>query len=333
MIRLPTTIEDALEHSTTHDIRAGGTDLQDRRNHGLSRLPVLDLRDIPGLDQIERDGDALRIGARVRLADLAEHPWVLERYPALAKGAGSLGTPQIRAVATLGGNLLQAPRCSYFRHPDVRCLKSGGSECFAREGDHLWHVCFASRPCVAPHASTMGMVLAAYDATVSVAGGAGRSIEELYEIGDTTRDHTLDEGVILTHVRLPSPWSAERGTYMRTSSRARAEWALVEVAVRLRLDRWESIVDARVAVGAVANTPMRLREVERALIGNVASEPLFRAAGDTAKEGAQPLPGTEYKVDLLAASVFQALSNAVLSPATPLFDAPVPEGGGKGDPK
>lgn len=332
MIRLPTTIEAALEHSTTHDVRAGGTDIQERRNHGRRRRPVLDLRDIPGLDKIERDGEGLKIGARVRLAELAEDPWVRERYPALAKGAASLGNPQIRAVATLGGNLLQAPRCAYYRDPEVQCLKSGGSECWARQGDHLWHVCFATRPCIAPHASTMGMVLAAYDATVSVAGGAARSVEELYDIGDTLRDHTLDEGVLLTHINLPRPWSAEQGAYMRATSRARAEWALVEVVVRLRLDRWESIVDARVAVGAVANTPLRLREVERLLVGNVVNEPLFVAAGEKATEGAEPLEDTAYKVELLRASVFDALNAAVVSPPSPLIDAP-DEDGSEGESK
>ncbi|HFE44977.1 MAG TPA: oxidoreductase, partial [Nannocystis exedens] len=173
MIRLPQTIEQALVHAASHDVRAGGTDLQERRSSDSTGelRPVLDLRDVAGLDRIERSGDGLRIGVRVPLAKLARDPWVSVHYPALTQAAGALGTPQIREVASLGGNLLQAVRCPYFRDPAVRCLRSGGAECWARQGDHLWHVCFTSGPCVAPHASTLGMVLLALDARLRVAGG------------------------------------------------------------------------------------------------------------------------------------------------------------------
>lgn len=318
MIRLPQTIEEALVHAASHDVRAGGTDLQERRSSQLGAAePVLDLRDVPGLDRIERSGEGLRIGARVRLAEIARDPRVRERYPALAEAAGGLGTPQIREVATLGGNLLQAVRCAYFRDPAVRCLRSGGSECWARQGDHLWHVCFESSPCIAPHASTLGMVMLASDARLSVAGGLDRSASALYEIGESIRDHTLEKGALLTHVYLPVPWSEERASYMRASSRARAEWALVEVVVRLRLSASRSILDARVAVGAVANTPQRLREVERWLVGERAGESLFRAAGQRACAGAVPLPMTAYKVELLAACVFDALMVAAKSSPSP----------------
>ncbi|MEZ4380669.1 MAG: FAD binding domain-containing protein [Nannocystaceae bacterium] len=322
MIRLPKSIDDARAHAATHDVRAGGTDLQERRIHGLSARPLLDLRDVAGLDQIEAEGEGLRIGAKVRLAELARHAEVRARYPGIAEGAGGLANPQIRAVATLGGNLLQAPRCPYFRNPDVRCLKSGGGECWARAGDHLWHVCFADRPCVAPHASTMGMILMAYDAEVEVAGGKGRTIEALYDFGATLRDHTLEAGALLTHVDLPAPWSEERAAYMRATSRARAEWALVEVLARLRLDAGGRILDARVAVGAVANAPLRLRSVEAALVGQRADDATFTAAGARAKEGASPLPQTAYKVELLAASVVDALTQAAARPPTPSYAPP-----------
>ncbi len=320
MIRLPQTIEQALVHAASHDVRAGGTDLQERRSGQLGTLrPLLDLRDVSGLDRIERSGDGLQIGARVRLAEIARDPYVRERYPALAQSAGALGTPQIREVASLGGSLLQAVRCAYFRDPSVRCLRSGGAECWARQGDHLWHVCFASGPCIAPHASTLGMVLLASDARLRIAGGSDRSASELYGIGDSIRDHTLEEGALLTHVQLPAPWSEERVNYMRASHRARAEWALVEVVVRLRLSPSRSILAARVAVGAVANTPLRLPKVEHLVVGERASESLFRAAGQRACDGAAPLPMTAYKVELLAASVFDALTRAAKSSPSPVF--------------
>ncbi|HGG57256.1 MAG TPA: hypothetical protein ENK31_05625 [Nannocystis exedens] len=154
-----------------------------------------------------------------------------------------------------------------------------------------------------------------------VAGGVDRSASELYEIGETIRDHTLEEGALLTHVQLPAPWSEERATYMRASHRARAEWALVEVVVRLRIDASRSILAARVAIGAVANTPLRLREVEDLLVGKRAGESLFRAAGQRACAGAVPLPMTAYKVDLIAACVFDALTDAAKSLPSPPFES------------
>jgi xanthine dehydrogenase YagS FAD-binding subunit len=170
----------------------------------------------------------------------------------------------------------------------------------------------------------MGMILPAYDAEVEVAGGPGRTIEALYDFGATLRDHTLEEGAILTHVDLPAPWSEERAAYMRATSRARSEWALVEVLARLRLDASGRILDARVAVGAVANAPLRLRPVEAALVGQRAGDATFAAAGAKAKEGASPLPQTAYKVELLAASVVDALTQAAARPPTLTYAPPPP---------
>ncbi len=318
MIRFPTSPEQALPHAASHDIRAGGTDLQDRRHLGITRRPLLDLRDMSALTRIEaREGGGLRVGARVRLRELAEAPELRERYPAVAEGAGALANPQIRAVATIGGNLLQAPRCWYYRHPDQRCLKRGGEACLARGGDHLWHVCFDAGGCAAPHASTMGMVLLAYDAELEVAGGSARTVEALYQTGgDPTRDHALEPGALLTHVQLPAPWAGERAAYLRVASRARAEWALVEVVARLRLNPAGAIEEARVAVGAVANAPLRLRRAEQLLTGQRPSEELFERAGSIATEGARPLPQTEYKLELLRVGVADALREAAQRPPT-----------------
>lgn len=324
MIRFPTSLEQALPHASTHDVRAGGTDLQDRRHLGITRRPILDLRDLPGLDQIEPHEGGVRVGALVRLQDLADAEVIRARYPAIAEGAGNLANPQIRAVATIGGNLLQAPRCWYYRHPHQRCLKRGGEACLARGGDHVWHVCFDDGGCAAPHASTMAMILMAYDAEVDVAGGPPRAVEALYQTGgDPTRDHALEPGALLTHARLPAPWSSERAAYLRATGRARAEWPLVEVVARLRLDSSGVIADARVAAGAVANAPLRLRAVEAQLVGKPALEATFEQAARLASEGARPLPQTGYKLELLRVSVVDALTRA--AERSPTAVAPPPE--------
>ena len=196
MIVFPTTLEEATQ--AKGEFRAGGTDLTERRNLGIATGDLVDLRDLPGLDKVERgDGGTLKIGARVTIAELARSKEVREGYPGLAAAAASLATPQIRAVGTLGGNLLQRTRCWYFRSVEAKCLKKGGVKCWARAGDHLFHACFDLGPCASVHPSTLGMALMAYDASVEVAGGKARSVAELYGDGsDPRRDHALEDGAL-----------------------------------------------------------------------------------------------------------------------------------------
>ncbi|WP_461320452.1 FAD binding domain-containing protein [Bradyrhizobium elkanii] len=145
------------------EFRAAGTDLSERRRSGLSCGAIIDL----GPDTIgvvwNADGSA-RIGALTTIAAIASDPRLAEAYPGIAAAAQGLATPQIRHMATLGGNLAQRSRCWYFRNPQIACLKKGGADCPARSGNHLYHVTFDLGPCVAPHPSTMAMALLAYDA-------------------------------------------------------------------------------------------------------------------------------------------------------------------------
>lgn len=309
MITFPTTLEQAV--AAPGEIRAGATDLFERRRLRLAAGPIVDLRDLPGLGDIVWDGEDLRIGARVTVAALAEHPEVRAGFPALAAAAAGLATPQIRATATVGGNLLQRARCWYYRSPDARCLKSGGDACLARGGDHLYHACFDLGPCVAPHPSTLGLALLAHDAAIEVAGAPARSVAELYGAAeDPTREHTLEAGALLTAVRVPAPLPNERGAYVRAISRARAEWPLVEVAVRLVLTGG-ILQDVHIALGGVANRPLRLAHVEAALQGHPADAATLEAAAALATRGARPLPMTAYKLDLIPGAVLQALEQAL----------------------
>ncbi|MCH9681709.1 MAG: FAD binding domain-containing protein [Deltaproteobacteria bacterium] len=318
MIRFPTSpseVPASAGGGPSPVIRAGGTDLTERRRLRLAPGPLIDLRDVIGLDSIDWAAGAATVGARVTVAQAASDPALAAAYPGLAAAAGSLATPQIRAVATIGGNLLQANRCWYFRNPDHRCLKSGGDTCLARAGDHLYHACFDRGPCACVHPSTLGMALLAYEAQVAVHEQPERSIEALYGDGsDPSRDHQLPDGALLTHVVMPAPVPLERAAYFRTISRARAEWPLVEALVRLGL-RGSTIEFARVAVGGVAPVPLRLPAVEAALVGNAMDRTSFGAAANKAREGASPLPMTGYKVDLVEGTVLEALERA--SYATP----------------
>ena len=315
-IRFPVTVPEAsAAASAGAEVRAGGTDFMERLELGLSAADIVDLRDLPGLDGIELgEGSAGRIGARVTIDQLARHPLLRQHYPALAQAAAALATPEIRAAATLGGGLLQRSRCWYYRHPTMRCLKSGGDRCLAREGDHLYHVCFDLGPCAAPHPSTLGMALLAYDATVGVCGSeAGgvveRPIAALYGDGSSAADHQLLPGEILVDVRLPVPVLGERGGYHRAIGRARAEWPLIEVSARLVIEEGRILL-ARVAVGGVAPIPLRLTEVEEALHAGATDDGALLRAAERSVARARPLPMTGYKVKMLPYAVFDALCHA-----------------------
>lgn len=291
------------------DIRAGGTDLQERRHLRLARGGVVDLRDLPGLDAIEARAPGFHVGALTRIAALAEHGEMIKNYPGLAQAAGGLATPEIRNRATVGGNLLQQVRCWYYRQPNANCLRAGGSGCPARTGDHLYHVCFDRGPCVAPHPSTLATALLAYEARVQVAGGAEHTIEALYGDGSDPRPSTLAAGTLVTGVVLPAPVAGEKAAYVRAISRARAEWPLVEVVVRLGIEG-DTIRTARVTLGGVAPVPLRAVDVERALTGAPATAATIVAASRAAATGAKPLPMTAYKLDLLPGTVLEALEKA-----------------------
>jgi len=306
VIEFPKTLDEAA--AARGEIRAGGTDLQELRRSGVSRGPIVDLRDLGGLDNIEWDG-AAKIGALVKVSTIAEDRRMQGSYPGLAQAAGDLATPQIRAVGTVGGNLLQRNRCWYFRHPATSCYKKGGSSCPARAGNHLYSVAFDLGPCVAPHPSTLGMALLAYEAHIEVHGRQPRPVADLYDGSDPHHDHQLGEGEVLTGVALLPPVEGERAAYFRATSRAYSEWPLVECVARLVMEEGE-IRFARVAVGGVANVPLRLAGVEEALVAQPAGIETFEQAADVAAEGANPLPMTGYKVRLLRGTVFETLNRA-----------------------
>jgi xanthine dehydrogenase YagS FAD-binding subunit len=292
------------------EYRAGGTDLQHRLRRRISSGPPIDLAAVPDLHGIGADETgAVRIGALTTIAALATEP-KLAAYPALAQAAAALATPQIRAVGTLGGNLLQRNRCWYFRDPDTACFRKGGPSCPARDGNHLYHACFDRGPCIAVHPSTLAMTLLTYDATVEIAGRPARPVQDLYGDGsDPHRDHQLGAGEILTAVRMPAPMPNERAGYVRATSRALAEWPLVEAVVRLRIADG-AIASAGVGLGGVAPVPLRCRAVEAALTGRPPSESVFAQAAALAAADARPLPMTGYKVGLIASTIVAALERA-----------------------
>ncbi|MFM6851750.1 MAG: FAD binding domain-containing protein [Terrabacter sp.] len=286
--------------------RAGGTDLQERLRTTGATPHVLDLTGVPGFAGIERSDSGTAIGAGTTVATVARA--LAGDYPALALTAAGLATPQVRTMATVGGNLLQRTRCWYFRHPHTSCFKSGGDSCPARDGRHLYGNVFDTAPCVHPHPSSLAMALLTYAATVDTTKRDGLSVGDVLGDGsDPSRDHLLADDEVLTRVVLPPPVAGERAAYFRAISRFEAEWPLVEAVCRVVPDGEGRVTDCGLAIGGVAPTPLRLDAVEAVLVGSALDDDAITAAASAATQGASPLPETAYKIDLVDGVVREVL--------------------------
>ena len=296
------------------EFRAGGTDLSERRRTGLSRGAIVDL--IPDTATAEvtwNANGAAQIGALVTVETLASDTRLRAAYPGLAAAAAGLATPQIRAVATLGGNLAQRTRCWYFRNTHLDCLKKGDAVCSARAGNHLYGVAFDRGPCVAPHPSTLAAALLAYGATVTTSQRAGLSIEALLGDGaDGARDNLLAPDERISRVDLPVPLAGERAGYRRAISRTSPEWPLVEVVVRATISE-ERFTFVRMTAGGIAPVPLRFVDAEQALQSATADAANIRKAAERATANARPLPGTGYKLKLLEQTIID-VAEALIQP-------------------
>jgi xanthine dehydrogenase YagS FAD-binding subunit len=281
------------------EFRAAGTDLSERRRSGVSIGPLIDISAAPDMIGMHWAADgSLRLGAFTTIAAIAADPLIAAAYPGIAASAQGLATPQIRHLATLGGNLAQRSRCWYFRNPHIACLKKGGSDCPARSGNHLYHVAFDLGPCVAPHPSTMAAALLAYDAKVTTDRRNSLTIGGLLGDGSNgAADNALQPGEMIKSVELAAPLQGERALYRRAISRTHAEWPLVEVCARAVI-KDGTFQFVRLAAGGVAPVPLRLHAVEAALQGKTTAAAIANAA-EQASSGATPLPMTGYKLDLL----------------------------------
>lgn len=302
------------------ELRAGGTDVTARQRSGQAAGPFVDLSVVSAMPYgIEwADDGSATIGALTTVAEIASDPRLRASYPALSATAAALATPQIRTAGTLGGNLLQRNRCWYYRNRHFSCFQTGGDGCPARDGLHLYSAVIDQGACVAPHPSSIAMALLAYDSYADVYERGRLPVSELYGDGsDPTRDHLLDSDQVLLSVGLPIPESGERAAYHRAIGRAEAEWPLVEAVARVVVDG-RKIAAAGVAVGGAAHTPLRLPEVEGALVGSEVgsrSPAALLAAAEAALARCSPLPQTGYKVGLLRDTVLEVLERATAPPS------------------
>jgi len=321
----PGSVDDALDLLDARGaeawVLAGGMDsfdwLKDRTKRTAA---VVDLSQIDALRGIREADGGLEIGAMTALVDVAEHPQVRERFGLLAEAAGLVASPQIRHQATLGGNVSQDARCWYYRR-GWSCYRAGGNICYADSPTAVnrEHAILGADRCVAVSPSDTAPALIALDAQMVIRRRGGERVVNAadYFLGpdiDITKMTVLQPGELLTAIRIPAAWAGARFYFEKVRDRQVWDFPLVNVASAIR-ESGGRISEARVAVGAVAARPLRLRAVEAALAGQPITEDTATRAGELAIEGARALRFNAYKIPLMRNLVRRAVRGGPL-PAT-----------------
>jgi len=292
---------------------AGGTDLLTLMKADIVTPDhLVDIKRASGLTSgIEETAQGVTIGALTSLSELETHPLIRERYTALAEAAAIAATPQLRNMATIGGNLLQRPRCWYYRNPLFHCWLKGGDTCHARDGQNRLHAIFDASPCVATHPSDPANALLALDASLTIRGAAGERpvpIADFFTL--PTDEHRLETslqpGELILSIQLPA--TTARSTYLKAMDRKAWAFALVSVAASVEVENGV-ISAARIVLGGVAPTPWRAEDAENVLIGSAPDSSTFERAAEAAVIGAQPLDHNGYKVSLVKALIRRSLAS------------------------
>ena len=296
---------------------AGGTDLLDEIKEGVVRPEkLISLVGLPAMQGLDVGPSGLELGAGVTLAELASQPDIVGDYAALAQAAESVATPQIRNVATLGGNLCQRPRCWYYRSIGFPCRKKGGTTCFAALGENKYHAILGGSDCVIVHPSDIAVALISLNASLTLTSAdATRTVpvQDFFEGPDVdiTSENILVPGEIVTSVSVPappaSPLSAKSGSvYLKAKERQGMDFATSSVAVALSVSG-DVISSARVTLGGVAPVPWRAAAAESVLVGRNVAEIDLQELGEAAVHRARPLQHNAYKIRLTAGLVGRAV--------------------------
>lgn len=292
---------------------AGGTDLlQLAKDNVETPTRLVDL-DGFGASAIHANSERLRLEPLARMSDVAAHPAVVKGWPVLSQALLASASPQVRNMATMGGNLLQRTRCGYFRDTGFACNKRvPGSGCPAITGENRMHAILGgSDHCIASYAGDMAVAMLALDAVIELTGTNGKRsvpIGDFHTVpGDTPHIETvLTAGEMITGIEIPASAAAERSFYLKVRDRTSFEFALVSAAVAMDLNGG-MIRNVRVASGGVGTKPWRLPEVEAALTGKQADAATIKAAADQAGAGAKPASMNAFKLVLLRRTVLRAL--------------------------
>lgn len=295
---------------------AGGQDLLARmKDYVTAADRIVNLKNAIDTTAVATPDGGMKIGAAMKIVDLAEHAQVAKLYPVVAHAATEVGTPQIRNQGTVGGNINQRPRCWYFRNEEFVCFKKGGSRCFATTGENQYHAIFGNNgPSHIVHPSSLAVPFVAYGARfrlVSARGEREVAAAEYFTMPtnrNVLKENVLEDDEILTHVILPAPGNVKTGHY-EVRYKASHDWPLAFTTVVLTMNG-NNIASARVVLGAVAPVPWRSRPAEQALAGKPLNEQTALAAAEAAVTEAQPMSGNAYKVQIARTAVKRAILQA-----------------------
>ncbi|OBF31530.1 FAD-binding molybdopterin dehydrogenase [Mycobacterium sp. ACS1612] len=299
---------------------AGGTTLIDLMRETVERPDaVVDINALPYRD-IDLQPTTLRIGSLVRMSELAAHRSVRQQFPVIAQALELSASAQIRNMASIGGNLMQRPRCLYFRDVTAACnRRTPGAGCAAIDGRNRTHAILGtSDACVATHPSDLAVALTALDAAVITRDSNGEKripVAEFFRMPGRTpeRERSMGAGALITGVEVPVVPEAKRSGYLKVRDRESFEFALASAAVGLDIASG-TVRAARVAVGGVGTVPWRLPAVEQALVGRAPSVDLWRDAASHAADGAKPLSENGFKVELVKRTVERQLATVAALP-------------------
>lgn len=307
---------DAIKREPRAAFIAGGTNLVDLMKRGVTSPPrLIDINNVP-LKNIDRTPSGISIGALATNSAVAINEMIRSDFPLLSQALHAGASPQLRNMATVGGNMLQRTRCTYFYDTTMPCNKrQPGSGCGAIGGYNRMHAIFGmSDKCIAVHPSDMCVALVALNATVVVRSSKGERripFGDFHRLpGDTPQtDNQLKTGELITAVEIPSNKFQQHSFYLKIRDRSSYAFALVSVAAALSIEN-NRISDARIAAGGVAHKPWRLLNVEKALIGQPASVDTFQKAASIATQGAKGQGQNNFKLKLLPQAIIQALETA-----------------------
>lgn len=310
-----TTVDQAL--GELHDgavVKAGGIDLLDLMKDGIVSPPrLVNIRNIAALRGITPSKTGLHIGPLSTLTEIASHPHIQQHYTALADAAGHAATPQVRNMATLGGNLTQRPRCWYFRSSDFDCKKKNGTSevCHAHEGENQYHAVMNNQTCAMVHPSSTAVPLLAMNAQVEVTSRRGKRMVAMSDFyippeKSLNQETALQPGDLITGIFVPAPEPGTRSAYQKYGEKESFDWPLADAGVVLAMDG-NHCRKAAIVLGVAAPTPLRSTAAETALTGKTIDEQSARAAAKAAMQAATPLSNNAFKVQLFQTAIYRTI--------------------------
>jgi xanthine dehydrogenase YagS FAD-binding subunit len=295
-------------------VKAGGIDLLDLMKEDIISPPrLVNIRNVDSLRGITISTDGLHLGPLSTLSEIASHPEIQRSYSALADAAGHAATPQVRNMATLGGNIMQRPRCWYFRSSDFDCKKKGGGsdECHAHNGENQYHAIMNNGSCAMVHPSSTAVPLLGLGAQVELTSKRGKRMVAMSEFYVPPEKSVVNEtvvrpGELITSIFVPAPEPGTRSAYQKYGEKESFDWPIADAGVVLVMDG-ARCRKASVVLGVAAPTPIRSKEAEAVLIGKTIDEATARAAGKAAMLHATPLSQNGYKTQLFETAIYRTV--------------------------